>query len=111
MLIGSLAGPLFDAGHMRLLLVVGTICSVLGMFMTSLCTTGEYWQVILAQGLTTGIGFGCLFIPSVAVLPTYFTKKKALALGIGASGSSLGVYFVCFSVKPGAIFGSHLTFG
>jgi MFS family permease len=56
--------------------------------MLSLCTT--YWQVLLAQAFCIGIGVGCLFIPSVAILSTYFSHRLALATGIAASGSSLG---------------------
>ncbi|TGO46889.1 hypothetical protein BCON_0303g00120 [Botryotinia convoluta] len=36
-----------------------------------------------------GIGSGCLFIPSIAVLPAYFGKKQALALGVAASDSAI----------------------
>ena len=71
-----------------MLLYVGTFASVFGMMMASLCT--EYWQLILAQGITVGLGFGCLFLPSVAILPSYFSTKRAVAQGIAASGSSLG---------------------
>lgn len=56
--------------------------------MTSLCT--EYWQVMLAQAICIGLGCGCIFVPSVAILPQYFTTKKAIATGVAASGSSLG---------------------
>lgn len=59
-----------------------------GFFMTSLCTA--YWQVILAQGVCIGLGNGLLFVPSVAILPQYFTTHKALANGLAASGSSFG---------------------
>lgn len=64
--------------------------------MTSLCR--EYWQVILAQGVVIGLGNGCLWIPSVAVIPQYFTTKKALAMGVAAAGSSIGgiVYPITF---------------
>ncbi|KAH8817085.1 major facilitator superfamily domain-containing protein [Xylogone sp. PMI_703] len=64
--------------------------------MTSLCK--EYWQVFLAQGLTLGLGTGFLFIPSVAIVAQYFDTKKALAMGIAASGSSLGgvIYPIIF---------------
>lgn len=64
--------------------------------MLSLCTT--FWQVILAQGFVIGIGGGCLYIPSVAILPTYFSSRIGLALGIGASGSSMGgiIYPIMF---------------
>ncbi len=56
--------------------------------MLSLCT--ELWQVILAQGVCVGVGGACLFIPGVAILPTYFRKHLGLAVGIAASGSSMG---------------------
>lgn len=64
--------------------------------MTSLCT--QYWAVMLAQGICVGLGSGCLFVPSVAILPQYFTTKKAFANGIAASGSSLGKW-VSLSLK------------
>jgi MFS family permease len=56
--------------------------------MLSLCT--QFWQVLLAQAFCIGIGLGCLFIPSVAIISTYFHSHLAFATGIAASGSSLG---------------------
>lgn len=58
------------------------------MMLTSI--SSEYWHFILAQGVMFGIGSGCLFIPSIAVLPAYFDKKSALTLGVAASGSAIG---------------------
>lgn len=98
---GILTGPLFDMGYFRALLWTGSILVTLGMFMTSLCT--QYWQVMLAQGLTVGLGSGCLFVPSVAIVSTYFTTKKSFATGIAASGSSIGgvIYPIIFtSLEP-----------
>jgi len=37
-----------------------------------------------------GLGCGLQCIPSIALLPSYFSSKKALAQGIGATGSILG---------------------
>ena len=57
--------------------------------MTSLCQS--YWQFMLAQGIILGIGSGCLFLPSVAVVPQWFEpKRRNLVLGIVAVGSSFG---------------------
>lgn len=56
--------------------------------MTSLCS--KFWQVMLAQAFCIGLGNGCMFITSIAILPQYFPTRKALANGIAASGSSLG---------------------
>lgn len=77
-----------DAGGFRILVIVGSFLVVFGHMMLSLCT--EFWQVLLAQGFCVGIGMGALFVPSVAILSTYFTTKLAGATGIAASGSSLG---------------------
>lgn len=70
------------------MLWLGTLLTVFGLMMTSICTT--YWQILLAQGICVGIGSGCLFIPSVAVVATYFSEKRALATGIAVSGGSIG---------------------
>ncbi|KAI0067484.1 MFS general substrate transporter [Artomyces pyxidatus] len=88
LLIGSLTGPIFDLGYFRSLLFTGSFMVVFGMMMTSLST--QYYQVFLAQGVCVGLGAGCLFIPSVAVLATYWSKRRAMAIGIAASGSSIG---------------------
>ena len=73
-------------GHV---LALGTFLSAFGLFMTSLCHT--YWQFMLAQGVVLGIGSGCLFLPSVAVVPQWFEpKRRNLVLGIVAAGSSFG---------------------
>lgn len=86
--MGALSGPIYDAGYFRHLLMGGTVLLVFGQLMLSLCTT--YWQVLLAQAICIGIGCGALFVPSVAILNTYFTTKIATALGLAASGSSIG---------------------
>ena len=86
--VGVFTGPLFDQGYLRSLLFGGAFALVFGTMMTSLCT--QYWQFVLAQGLVVGIGCGLHFVPAIALLPGYFSSRKALAQGIGASGSSLG---------------------
>ncbi|KAI9871970.1 MAG: hypothetical protein M1830_002209 [Pleopsidium flavum] len=64
---GVAAGPLYDYGYLL-----------------ALVSTGSFLVVLV------GLGSGCLFVPSIAILPTYFSTKRALAQGIPASGSSLG---------------------
>ncbi len=96
LLVGVLAGPLYDAGYFREMLIFGSFFLVLGQMMLSLCQT--YWQVLLAQAFCIGIGCGALFTPSVAILSTYFSTKVGLVLGIAASGSSFGgiIYPIVF---------------
>lgn len=87
--LGIFSGPLYDYGYLRSLVCTGSLLVAAGMMIVSVCT--QYWQLILSQGVLVGLGSGCLFVPSIAVLPTYFEKRQSLALGIGASGSALGM--------------------
>jgi hypothetical protein len=87
-LIGAFSGRATDAGFFRLTFIIGVIIQLVGIFMTSLCTT--YWQIFLAQGICVGLGNGLVFIPSMTICSTYFLKNRALALGVAASGSATG---------------------
>lgn len=88
LLVGFFTGSICDRGYFRLLVLFGSFCIVFGHMMLSLCHT--YAEVLLAQGFCVGIGAGCLFVPCVSVLPTYFSSKLGMALGIAVSGSSVG---------------------
>lgn len=97
MLVGVVAGPLYDAGYFRHLLISGLFLIVFGQFMTSLGTV--YWQILLAQGVCIGVGMGLTFLPSTAILSQYFSTRRALAIGLASTGSPLaGIVFpVVFS--------------
>lgn len=95
-MVGSVTGPLFDAGYFRYLLLFGWFMLPFGLMMTSIST--EFWHIMLAHGICVGMGSGSLFVPSVAILPQYFKKRRGLANGLAASGSSIGglVYPIMF---------------
>ena len=106
LVVGFLTGPIYDAGHFRALIVSGSFMIVFGHMMLSL--VHEFWQALLAQAFVVGLGAGLLFVPSVAILPTYFTTKIPLAIGIAVSGSSLGgiIYPIVFDrLQPRIGFG------
>lgn len=86
--LGTFSGRLADAGYFKQVVFVGSVMQLLGLCMASIST--KYWHFILAQGICVGIGNGCLFCPGVALVATYFSTKKSLAIGISASGSALG---------------------
>ncbi|KAF2638892.1 hypothetical protein P280DRAFT_519746 [Massarina eburnea CBS 473.64] len=94
--ISVLTGPAYDAGYFQALIVTGTVLMAFGTLMVSFCS--QYWQLLLAQSLCTGLGAGCLFVPGVAILSTYFKKHSSLAIGIATSGGSIGgiVYSALF---------------
>ena len=96
-----MTGPIYDAGYFRELLLFGSFMLVFGQMMLSLCTS--YWQVLLAQAFCIGIGTGALFVPSVAILSTYFSTRIGMAIGIAAAGSSFGgvIYPIVFQQRRG----------
>ncbi|KAG7109290.1 MFS-type transporter dbaD like protein [Verticillium longisporum] len=86
--VGSIAGALTDAGYFRSTMIAGSLLILIGTFMTSVSKT--YWQVFLAQGVCTGLGNGLMFTPTMTVISTHFTGKRAVALAIAACGSTVG---------------------
>jgi MFS transporter, MCT family, solute carrier family 16 (monocarboxylic acid transporters), member 3 len=82
------SGRLADAGYIRSTVFFGSLLAVLGTFTTSLAT--EYWQLLLAQGICTGIGLGIIFVPGVSVINSYFKKNRSLALSLTATGTGTG---------------------
>ncbi|KFY09680.1 hypothetical protein V492_05386, partial [Pseudogymnoascus sp. VKM F-4246] len=86
--VGTFSGRLADAGYFKQVIFVGSFLQLLGIFMASIST--QYWQLILSHGICVGLGNGCIFAPAVALVSTYFSTKKSLAIGISASGGAIG---------------------
>lgn len=87
-LVGAVSGRAHDAGYLRPALALGCSMQILALFMTSLCT--RYWQLILAQGVCQGLGFGVCFTPAIALVSTYFKRHRSLAISMVASGAATG---------------------
>lgn len=93
---GSATGSFVDRGHAQLMTFVGGALITLGLLFTSF--SGEftndhrpvYYQVLLSQGILSGLGMSLLLVPSTAIVPTYFTQNRALAVGLANTGASLG---------------------
>ncbi|KAJ3731272.1 major facilitator superfamily domain-containing protein [Lentinula guzmanii] len=85
---GGPIGYLFDRYGPRMLMLVGTICYVLSIMMTSIST--QYYQYILSQGVLFGLGVGLLFYPSLSSISTHFVTYRATATGLAVAGSGLG---------------------
>ncbi|BCS25020.1 uncharacterized protein APUU_41464S [Aspergillus puulaauensis] len=86
--LGALAGRATDAGYFRLVYTVGAFLQVLGLFMLSLCKT--YWQIFLAQAVCMGLGNGLTFSPALSVMSSYFSRHRAVAVGLAAAGAATG---------------------
>lgn len=91
-IMGIIAGPIYDRGYIRTLIITGTTMAVFGLMMTSLAS--RYWEIFLAQGLCVGLGMGCLYVPSVAIVSTYCSTKRAMAVGLTFARGSLSRCFL-----------------
>ncbi|KAJ7610717.1 MFS general substrate transporter [Mycena polygramma] len=87
---GVIAGRLYDRGYFHHLIIGGSLLQIFSIFMLSLCKPQQLYQIFLAQGLGMGLGAGTVYVPTVAVVSHYFSRRRALAMSIVASGSSLG---------------------
>ncbi|KAF4535199.1 MFS monocarboxylate transporter [Lasiodiplodia theobromae] len=90
-LIGTFSGRALDGGHFRSVVTAGFILQVVGVFTTSVST--RYWHLFLSQGICKGLGDGLVFCPAVALVATYFTTKRSLAIGVMATGGATGGIF------------------
>ncbi|TNY24175.1 putative monocarboxylate transporter [Rhodotorula diobovata] len=87
-LCALVAGPLFDKGHFRAVMAFGSSMWLLSIFLIPEAKT--YGQMMVIQGIVGGLGVGFLFLPSMSIQSHWFAKRRALAIGIVASGSSVG---------------------
>ncbi|KAI4091805.1 MAG: hypothetical protein LQ344_003909 [Seirophora lacunosa] len=85
---GPFWGKVYDNHGPRYLLLVGSFLHVFGLMMASL--SSKYYQFILSQGICSPIGASLIFYPALSSTGTWFFKRRALAFGIMAAGSSLG---------------------
>lgn len=85
---GPFAGFIFDNYGPTKLLIFGSFMHVFGLMMASI--SKEYYQFLLSQGVCSAIGACCIFTPAIGCVSTWFFKKRGMAIGLSAAGSSLG---------------------
>ncbi|MGY2085364.1 MFS transporter [Blastococcus sp. SYSU DS0539] len=90
--LGALSGPAVDRFGPRRVVLVGALAMGLGLVLTSAAT--ELWHAVLGHGLGVGLGVACSYVPLVAVVGGWFTRRRTLAVGIAVSGIGLGTLLV-----------------
>lgn len=90
--LGALSGPAVDRFGPRRVVLVGAVAMGLGLVLTSRATS--LWQAYVGHGLGVGLGVACSYVPLVAVVGGWFTRRRTLAVGIAVSGIGLGTLLV-----------------
>ncbi|KAF9067046.1 major facilitator superfamily domain-containing protein [Rhodocollybia butyracea] len=88
---------LLDMGYFRTMLTTASMVFITATFLIAQCHI--YWQFLLCQGLLTGIAAGSFSGPVIAILTQWFRKRRGLALGLYAAGSSLGGTVIPITAK------------
>uniref|UniRef100_A0A0W0F6Z1 Major facilitator superfamily (MFS) profile domain-containing protein n=1 Tax=Moniliophthora roreri TaxID=221103 RepID=A0A0W0F6Z1_MONRR len=85
---GLVTGRLFDIGIFKIPFAIASAIIVASCFVIAECT--RYWHFLLCQGFALGLASGMVFGPSMGILGHWFKKRRGLALGVTATGSSIG---------------------
>lgn len=86
--VGTWSGRALDAGLFAPTYLLGAALQIIGIFMTSISHT--FWQLLLSQGVCTGLGSGIFFTPAMGLVTTYFTTNRGIAIAIMSTGGSIG---------------------
>ena len=86
--LGGLSGPAVDRFGPRRVVLLGAVAMGLGLVLISRADT--LWQAYLGHGLGVGLGVACTYVPLVAVVGGWFTRRRTVAVGVAVSGIGLG---------------------
>ncbi|KPI42952.1 Riboflavin transporter MCH5 [Cyphellophora attinorum] len=90
--MGPIVGRLYDKFGPRWLILGGSLMHVFGVMMASIST--EYYQILLAQGICSGIGVSAYFShlthTALGAAVGWFDQKRGAAFGLIFTGSSVG---------------------
>lgn len=70
----------------------------------------SYWQFMLCQAVLQSILMGILQFPSMAAVSQYFDVNRAAAIGVAASGSSIGGIIIPVALSK-MLNGTNIGFG
>ncbi|KAJ2042116.1 hypothetical protein H4S04_007462 [Coemansia sp. S16] len=88
-MFGIPAGILCERFDSRLVTFVGGLIMGASLIIASFCNN-SVWKLMITQGFMFGMGAALMYIPAVSMPAQWFTKHRALAVGIVISGSGIG---------------------
>ena len=90
--LGSLTGHLSDRLGPRIVVSTGAV--LLGAGLVSTAFIEQMWGGYLTYGIGVGLGAACAYVPTLAIVGGWFTRRRNTALGIAAAGTGCGMLFV-----------------
>lgn len=96
MLVAPLVTVLARKLGTRVPMALGVLIQTTGFLSASFAD--RVWQLYLSQGVLIGLGLGFIYVPSIAVLSQWFSKKRSLVNGISSGGSGIGGLIFSFAI-------------
>jgi MFS family permease len=87
-LLGSVSGRIADRVGPRPVLLVAAAALAAGLLLTS--AVQQLWLGYLTYGLGVGIAVACGYVPVVAAVGGWFTRRRAVALAVAVAGIGVG---------------------
>ncbi|KAK3831243.1 MAG: major facilitator superfamily domain-containing protein [Linnemannia elongata] len=91
-LVGFFSGAFSDRWGYRVTSVIGSLIMTAALCLASFAT--KLWHLYVSQGILFGVGASLVYFSAIAAPTHWFEKKRGLAMGIAASGSGLGGFFL-----------------
>ncbi|CAK7212637.1 hypothetical protein SCUCBS95973_001531 [Sporothrix curviconia] len=97
MILGALTGRFADLFGYHMAIFVGSALVVTGLFAASVCT--QFYQFLLSQGVTFGLGTAFVYYPAVSVSRRQFHRRHGIANAFVVSGGALGGCVLPYSTR------------
>ncbi|CAN9319547.1 unnamed protein product [Alternaria alternata] len=88
--LAALSGALCDRYGVKYLYLGSGTGTALALVMLSSIHRGQFWLVLMTQGLLMGLTIAFGVQPALTVVGRHFKERRALAMGLVSTGSALG---------------------
>uniref|UniRef100_A0A672FKS2 Solute carrier family 16 member 12b n=1 Tax=Salarias fasciatus TaxID=181472 RepID=A0A672FKS2_SALFA len=90
MLCAPVGSLVMNRWSCRVSVMLGGLLSSCGLLFSSFSSSLEL--LYFTMGIITGLGFALCYTPAIALVGSYFQRRKALAYGLAMSGSGIGTF-------------------
>ncbi|KAM8953204.1 monocarboxylate transporter 14 [Pelodytes ibericus] len=97
LIVGPLIGLFINTCGCRKTAIIGGLLTSLGWVLSAFATDVHF--LFITFGLTAGIGSGMVYLPAVVIVGQYFQKRRALAQGLGTTGTGFGTFLITALLK------------
>ena len=87
LVLGLQVGPMFDRYGPRWIMLIGSVCYTICIFLLGSCEKYYQFMICLALG---GASSALVSTPAMAILSHWFCRRRGTATGIAMAGSSFG---------------------